>query len=131
MLFFSCFTFKIFSNKPQSTLIYGLLYRQGRKRSVPVLLGSWDFKHRKLILHPLPLFQCWMSTHERLCKRSHQLPSSKISITARKLIFYSTRDPNCFCMVTRHIKFAHGQKTGFKIFILMFFAYRYFKKNGF
>ena len=78
------FTFKPFSINPQSTLVYGLLYGQVRKRVVLVLLGSWDSPHLKLILHPLPLFQCWLSTHERLCKRSQPLPSSKISITARK-----------------------------------------------
>ena len=99
------FTFKTFSINPQSTLVYGLLYRQGRKRGVLVKLGSWDSPHLKLVLHPLPLFQCWVSTYERLCKRSHPLPSSKISIVARKLIFYTTTcllgwDPECFCMVT-------------------------------
>ena len=52
---------------PQSTLVYGL-----PETGVLVLLGSWDFPHLKLI--PLPLFQCWMSTHERLCNRSHQKP---------------------------------------------------------
>ena len=78
------FTFKTFSINPQSTLVYGLLYRQGRKRGVLVLVGSWDSPHLKLILHPLPLFQCWLSTHECLCKRSRPLPSFKISTTARK-----------------------------------------------
>ena len=78
------FTFKTFSINPQSTLVYGLLYRQGRKRGVLVKLGSWDFPHLKLILHPLPLFQCWLSTHECLCKRSRPLPSFKISTTAYK-----------------------------------------------
>ena len=75
-----------FSIDTQSTFVYGLLYtcRQGRKHGVLVLFGSWDSPHRKLILHPLPLFHCWLSTHESLCKRSHQLPSSKISISARK-----------------------------------------------
>ena len=78
------FTFKTFSINPQSTLVYGLLYRQGRKRGVLVLLGSWDSPHLKLILHLLPLFQCWLSTHGCLCKRSRPLPSFKISTTARK-----------------------------------------------
>ena len=78
------FTFKTFSINPQSTLVYGLLYRQGRKRGVLVLLGSWDSPHLKLKLHHLPLFQCWLSTHGCLCKRSRPLPSFKISTTARK-----------------------------------------------
>ena len=78
------FTFKTFSINPQSTLVYGLLYRQGRKRGVLVLLGSWDSPHLKLKLHLLPLFQCWLSTHGCLCKRSRPLPSFKISTTARK-----------------------------------------------
>ena len=99
------FTFKTFSINPQSTLVYGLLYRQGRKRGVLVLLGSWDSPHLKLILHPLPLFQCWLPTHESLCKRSRPLPAFKISTTARKLIFYTTTfllgwDPECFCTMT-------------------------------
>ena len=47
------FTFTTFSVNPQSTLVYELLYRQGRKLGVPVLLGSWDSPHLKLILHPL------------------------------------------------------------------------------
>ena len=34
--FFFFFTFKTFSINPQSTLVYGLLYRQGRKRGVLV-----------------------------------------------------------------------------------------------
>ena len=52
------FTFKTFSINPQSTLVYGLLYRQGRKRGVLVKLGSWYSPHLKLVLHHLPLFQC-------------------------------------------------------------------------
>ena len=105
------FTFKTFPINPQSTLIYeyGLLYRQGWKRGVLVLLGSWDSPHLKFIFQLLSLFQCWMSTNERLCKRPLPLPSSKISIIVRKLIFYSTTcllvlDPECFCMVTSSVE---------------------------
>ena len=81
------FTFKTFSINPQSTLVYGLLYRQGRKRGVLVLVGSWDSPHLKLILHPLPLFQCWLSTHECLCKRSRPLPSFKIMLRLHRATF--------------------------------------------
>ena len=78
----------IFSINPQSTPFYvhGLLYRQGQKHSDLVLLWSWDSPHFKLILHPLLLFQCWMSTNERLCIRSHPLLSSKISLN----VFWDT-----------------------------------------
>ena len=87
------FSFKTIFIYPQSTLVYGLLYRQGRKRGVIVLLVSWDSPHLKLP-YPLPLFQSW-----RLCKKSHPLPSSKISITARNSLmlnfFPSSFSPYC------------------------------------
>ena len=78
------FSHKTFSSNPQSTLVCGLLYRQGWKRGVLVL---WSHGTSRISNSDFTLYRYFNASCLLIKAWSHPLPSSKIRITARELNF--------------------------------------------